>query len=432
LVRQTFDEENIGMKHGMIIHGKQISSQVLVKLLVKQCGFRVGIVAPNTNQTAPGQESQTLVQQSHDDTTTTDSGAIQELTHRYFRPGRADLIARIRFCDMDGNTPKQNHALTTTTSTPTITQWPSGSTATTIHLADERQYHSLLRKNPEKLWPASLDNDDDDEEASLEDEELDRTWDKEVSDGIDPIQFSNDRLTQIVPSHPVNRTDTDNDDDSLQRSRKLLLQTCWERAVHMASTSFAASIPGESEITTAVQCHGVNEAPSTTTRTRSMSEQACRRWNLQPRAIAPRSPKQHNDPDMRCSVCQNRYSSEEQLNQHFYGTSSTEGCCWMGIAYARRRFIRTALSKEVDVQRRLLLQTILEKLPPSTSNDAFGLLDTLDEVFHNSQRMALFSNQPVVLETLQVAANLPPLILNHDVLESARHRIVERYSTIRR
>jgi hypothetical protein len=464
LVDTTFDERAMGMrwKHGLVWQGTAVSSQILVKLLVKKCGFLV------VRDSA--QQQQQVQQQQQAPTATTET--IYELSHQYFCPGRPDLIARIRFGGI--GTQQQHQQPNDDHDGAATMQWPSGARAASIHLADERQYPSLLKKHPDKLWPESMDSDDDDDHddnASLDDDELDATWDREVSDGIDPIQFGTDQLTQVVPSHPATtrpavrqQLDDDNNDASLRRSRLLLLQSCWERAVHMANTTFTAntnaSEPPEEQQQRQPQ-QQQRQPPSTDkqtiapqpprrppppARSRSMAEQACRNWNLRPQhedaatAIDRGKEEEQQVDQLRymCSVCRNVYASEDQLEEHFYGTWSTTGCCWVGIAYARRRFIRSALSTEVDTQRRLLLLILLEK-PTTTSNDDFGVLDRLEEIFRNSQLVTLLpsssssSCRPAVTsETLQVSAYLPPLMLNHDVLESARNRIVDRYTTVRR
>jgi hypothetical protein len=486
LVNTAFDAQALELqkKHGLTWQGTAVSSQLIVKLLVQKCGF---VLVSAQQQQPQGQpplpmndnETRTSTAAYPPPSTTT---TIFELSHPYFCAGRIDWIARMRFSS--GSARKQqpvphleqshdkndDHFLD---AARMMMPWPSGARlSASIHLADERQYQSLLKKkNSDKLWPEAVDNDDkvvdlddnDSDSASLEDDELDATWEQEVSDGIDPIRFSADQQTQVLPSHPATRAarqlqddDDDGDDNSsndasLQRSRALLLQSCWERAVHMANVTLTANINApETRVEQQQQQQSSSSGKATISpsqplvRTRSMAEHACQRWNLRPHhevggassattAIDPGDQQKYM-----CSVCRNVYASEDQLKEHFYGTTSTSGCCWVGIAYARRQFIRTVMANEVDTQRRLLLQVLLAQ-PPSSSNDAFGVLDTLDEVLRNSAAVPVqlppsSNTRPiaVVSETLQVTAHLPPLMLNHNVLESARHRIVDRYTTVRR
>jgi hypothetical protein len=466
LVDTAFDAQALELqkKHGLTWQGTAVSSQLIVKLLVQKCGF---VLVSAQQQQPQGQPPLPM----NDNATTTTTAAhppptttIFELSHQYFCAGRVDWTARMRIGSGSANKQPETHLEQSNNS---MMQWPSGTrVSASIHLADERQYQSLLKKkNSDKLWPKAVDNDkvvnldnDDSDSASLEDDELDDTWDQEVSDGIDPIRFSTDQLTQVLPSHPATRAatrlqddDYDDDDASLQRSRALLLQSCWERAVHMANATLTAKInapetPEEQQQQQQSSTSGkATISPSQPpVRTRSMAEHACQRWNLRPKlevgggSTTTTTSIDPGDQKHMCSVCRNVYTSEDQLAEHFYGTTSTSGCCWVGIAYARRQFIRTVMEHEVDTQRRLLLQVLLAK-PPTNSNDAFGVLDTLEEVLRNSAAVPLqlpssSNTRPdaIVSETLQVTAHLPPLMLNHNVLESARHRIVDRYTTVRR
>ncbi len=72
---------------------------------------------------------------------------------------------------------------------------------------------------------------------------VDREWDKEYGDGIDPMMFTEERRRFILDQsdESIHRNDSETETVEERNYTSLLIQRCWDRAVHTASSSLAVN-----------------------------------------------------------------------------------------------------------------------------------------------------------------------------------------------
>jgi hypothetical protein len=314
----------------------------------------------------------------------------------------------------------------------------------------------------------------------------DHKWDEELSDNLHPIAFSKMRLSSssIVPppNDPATTELPDDDDDDAgfgaeydldpsqsscsvskgQAMRAMLLQ-CWERAVHAAATTV--------EVVVSPLPHGAQERlqPPRTTEEPRTREHAIATWqrlrmkvpswqlvNSDNDTSAPdHDSSQVNDTTIKCSVCDVPFSSVEKWQDHFFGTATIQGCCWVPIAHQRRNLLAQVLDSEVRTQLQQLLRVVLmDSLVGTGCDDTQGttranpppLLDCFDVLRILENRLAasrsvvstthLTANncccKPAVSETTEVQMDEPPLPINAAMLEAVRVRLADRYARVPR
>jgi hypothetical protein len=170
-------------------------------------------------------------------------------------------------------------------------------------------------------------------------------------------------------------------------------------------------------------------------RIRSAAMVAGQRLQLQP--FEPNETEGECSDMWTCSSCGIQRTTKESLENHFYGTLSTMGCCWRVVEQKERDSIARILEQEARSQTQQLLRTILMDVlmqnDNSTKLGAFDILKMVTDKLRVSKRLR--SAPPLhdeARETLEVSLNEPPLHINQFVLDSLRSRLVDRYAEVPR
>jgi hypothetical protein len=288
----------------------------------------------------------------------------------------------------------------------------------------------------------------------------DRKWADELSDQLHPVSFSLMRLScRVSPPMPTINSgeledsvdsrrplnydldpDDRSDDISPNEALRAMLLHCWERAVHAASSSILVE-PFKME-------YQPNDRPRIM-RSRDDALKMCEKLQLhyQSRMDAVNvDADQHsrgtNALLSRCSSCRTAFLSESQLQDHFWGNPSIEGCCWKYIEHQRQQKVADTLTSEVRALLQQLLCLVMRDLSPIESGDsrASTLLDGFDVWRLLQNQLALSrtvtdgsdDSRENVYETLEVERFQPPLPINAAVLESVLLRLVDRYGHVPR
>ena len=194
----------------------------------------------------------------------------------------------------------------------------------------------------------------------------------------------------------------------------------------------------------------------------------CQRLQLQP--VAEQQQQQQDQQPLQeqeqqvftCSACGIQRSTEESLEDHYYGNQSTKGCCWRVVEQTQRDSIANILETEASNQTHQVLRTVfLEALHPPDEDlssthifSCFDILKLVTDKFNASQRLPSRSaphhendddddddndshvdditGMSALAETLQVRLTEPPLHINQFVIDSLRSRLVDRYADVPR
>ena len=125
------------------------------------------------------------------------------------------------------------------------------------------------------------------------------------------------------------------------------------------------------------------------------------------------------------------------MENHFYGTLSTMGCCWRVVEQKERDSISRILEQEARYQSPQLVRTILGDVlmqdEDSTKLGAFDILKMVTDKLHVSKRLrSVPPPHDETQETLEVNVTEPPLHINQCVIDSWRSRLVDRYAEVPR
>ena len=151
-----------------------------------------------------------------------------------------------------------------------------------------------------------------------------------------------------------------------------------------------------------------------------------------------------HDGTITCFVCGIERPSKEEFEDHFYGTATTDGCCWSLIEHRRRALLANALQAEVQNQTQQLMRFILmESLNNVDGNlarplDCFDVLQIVVDKYQASKPIRGSSassggrDASALAETLEVQLDEPPVHINAFVVDSFRSRVVDRYAKVPR
>lgn len=229
----------------------------------------------------------------------------------------------------------------------------------------------------------------------------DDQWDEFWGDGVNPIAFSNQRLSA---AHSYELWDANGNPkrdglhpssaaksiDASDATRSILLR-CWHRAVHAASqiTVIDTHATGRSEGSPHLE-RTVNLAQDTSQSGSMVSppsdptldnpspgaslnqrQDSFSRMDTETRnpALARKLsanlgielPTPSSDSDAGsfcCPVCQVKAASMQQLESHYYGTPNTRGCSWTRIQRRKEALVDETLQAEVLLQARQLAQLV--------------------------------------------------------------------------
>ena len=308
----------------------------------------------------------------------------------------------------------------------------------------------------------------------------DSKWVEELSDPLNPVSFSVMRLSGLSPipalavaadnievsegyerplDYDLDPNINNNDVIPSESSRALLLH-CWERAVHAASaTMFVDPFEMDSHQQHAAGVRFNNELHGQPTRSRDEAIRVCENLHVhytsrkEPVNVA--SDQQSGDVNgmqshsvivtpMECSSCCALFSSEEDLQAHFWGTQCAEGCCWRSIECHRGSMVAELLDSEILALVQQLLFLVMKDLGDNPAEiddaqtssllDGFAIWRILKNQLDGSRRIADGSvdSHDLACGTLEVDAFQPPLPINSAVLESVLFRLVDRYGRVPR
>lgn len=367
----------------------------------------------------------------------------------------------------------------------------------------------------------------------------DKQWETLWGDGIDPIAFSNQRLSATTSHELWDRNGNPKKDglhpryesksiQSSEAARSILLK-CWHRAVHAASqiiTTDASTLSKEEQVestnlgisrdnivashtpprktleagleqrrgsrhdddsynsdssasidlmntkcgdSSASYLSQSNAERQTNTSERlfaSMDSMACSKEKArdlcQRLGISiPETPK--NGDSFCCPVCQTERDSLEHMETHYYGKTTTRGCCWVRIERCRASLLEEALTAEVSVQARQLIQLVargsvkpiqvlrgayVKSAVPAYNVDLFrpafdwrhvhGILREVVSAAVLTRKSTDNSQSSSISDTVDArlsiasekdqSAILPALLLNQFTLEATTNRLQERYT----
>lgn len=279
------------------------------------------------------------------------------------------------------------------------------------HIADAQCYTRKLPKIPVcRSWPVTpvwmkLPGDMD--------------WDLEHGDGV----FTDFPRAVYSPPGATNYPEEDPFRDLLYRA--------WERAMHAASTTLQ---------------HGgtsVHEEATTefSDRSRDRAERVCEQLHLaldegtyEPAFEGSEEDDIASSSEVECPSCRVfTCTSLDRLQDHYYGTSNTQGCCWTAIDRIRRSFVLDVFDRDAHNQVDQLLGLSFQAVAESEEGklvDCFDIYDFLEDVWSHGTRNLHDDSRPRHLETLQVEEDQPPLLVNQAILDSLLRRITERYSRV--
>ena len=314
----------------------------------------------------------------------------------------------------------------------------------------------------------------------------DEQWEAIWGDGVNPVDFSNHRLSTLSPEVLNSGCEQTKKQryleaptiDPSQAPRSLLLR-CWHRAVHAASqTAFASTerveIGGiESTTFEKAPVHSLDDTLNlqsldssdasdlnqpTTGRPSSANDavkfgpqrarQECQNLNIDLNSS--------DNWDYICPRCGTESGSDHGLESHFYGKPNARGCCWGMIQHRKESLLKTALEAEVLLQVRQLTQLVAMRFigrskqlqrsgqkTPKTHlfRPAFDwrhihgvLKDFIDKSIPTNDDLAVSSSRSHLLRTIDAgllkdtSTSLPLIPLNKFILETVATRLYERYN----
>lgn len=217
-----------------------------------------------------------------------------------------------------------------------------------------------------------------------------------------------------------------------------LIYKAWERAMHAAST--VVTVPPPAQQTEAVAAIDEQEEQGEEPFSRDKAEEECKRFHFELDDTVYSTVAVSRCPSCEVKEC----SSIDELKNHYYGTDASKGCCWALIERHRETFVLQALERDAKNQIDQLLHLAFGAVNDLVQNnddddddkpvvvDCFDLHSSLDDTWTHAVRCEEPDGRAPHLETLQVDARAPPLILNEAILDSLHRRITERYSRVPR
>ena len=259
---------------------------------------------------------------------------------------------------------------------------------TVCHAEDLRIYGTGFKSR----FPSSSDQTKQQQQRSDDSE-----WNLEHGDSIPPILFRMARLSQEYPSEEQIRLRF-NDDTKATYSKSLtstdvtldeqdvpraLIERCWERAVHLASS--AMSVPVTAATETTATTAAASSVPPTFQRSSSskqasslgqqhfdsttpLRQESCREKceslgvdidSLRDATLSTEASAVVAASETTCPRCTRSFATTDELLDHFYGTTETIGCCRALIRPRHLDLIRNLLQNYAESQTDQLSSIIL-------------------------------------------------------------------------
>ena len=227
----------------------------------------------------------------------------------------------------------------------------------------------------------------------------DSEWNLEHGDSIPPILFRMARLSQEYPSEEqlklrfndgtkatfsksLTSTDVTLDEQDVPRA---LIERCWERAVHLASSAMSVPVAAATEATATTTTetssvpptyHGSSSSKHTSSLVQQhfdsntpLRQESCREKceslgvdieSLRNATLSTEKSSAAAAPsETTCPRCTRSFPTTDELLDHFYGTTETIGCCRALIRPRHLDLIRTLLQNYAESQTDQLSSIIL-------------------------------------------------------------------------
>jgi hypothetical protein len=247
----------------------------------------------------------------------------------------------------------------------------------------------------------------------------DTHWNLEYGDPIHPIAFKNARLStkmfrMVDTDGPNLSIDTTlNTGFSLEEGPKVLLNHCWQRALHLSSNIV--------DIHNDVEEQEMEETDLSDVKNAESHKDA----RLQCEALDISMLRNEHV----CRSCNISFDTNEQACRHYYGTSNVRGCCWNLVEKRNLELLDEALEAEVKATIRQVFKILATatfqdgiKRPKKKLNWHNVLSILTDSVIQNTNGASI--------HTIQPNSEDPPLPLNAAVMDAVNRRLLKRYSAV--
>jgi hypothetical protein len=246
----------------------------------------------------------------------------------------------------------------------------------------------------------------------------DSEWNIDHGDTIHPIAFLNARLAtkrfrndDLVDGKNLS-VDTTVCDVSAEDAPKALLNHCWQRAVHLASTPIYINDVNErpkgdeSEADTCEAKYSVTKA-----------KLRCETLNLG----VP-------DDSRTCPSCSVEFDSNERLRKHYFGASNQRGCCWRRIEETSHELINQALQAEVKAATKQVCQILAKHVfrDGQTQQEPLNWVAVVSIL----SSIVVQQSKGEATDTIQSDSTHLPISLNPQVMEAVYRRLLDRYSAL--
>jgi hypothetical protein len=262
----------------------------------------------------------------------------------------------------------------------------------------------------------------------------DQQWDLEHGDTVHPLAFAEARLSEI-PVPPTKRHRVDGPNLSIETTdcsvvqeevpRAMLLR-CWERAMQAASSVMHLEDTGSRKNASVESSLSRSKEPFSP----DDAEAKCKHLGIE------------LVDDKACPNCGVCFDSARQQREHFLGKSNQRGCCWNIIRQRQLEVIGRVLRNEAMYSCEDLIHIVVSS---SLNNEVEGrghlnnwhdvlvMLET--EVASQRQYMPSSSHpdskEPIAIQTIP-GSSQEAVVLNEQILEAVRMRLVERYADLPR
>lgn len=290
---------------------------------------------------------------------------------------------------------------------------------------------NLARAEP-YLWPARCTTGTDiKQQRKFVDDHI---WEIEHGDQVDEVDFIRHRLSTHRDPPPCVMPVQDHKLDNLGKRWHwrtsipelltdnnpfvIMLQRCWNRAMQAAATIAVD--------TTTPMSHPI-DATSSLTLSREEAMKLCAKYQI---AVPDISWKKST-----CPRCGADFDDLVAFNDHFYGSSSTRGCCWEYIWNIECKGIQSALEDECSAQLKQITRWVFSRLSMTATNDKFNwesIIDVVQKTLASQQRVSedQAPPPPVQEHTLEIEKGARPILLNDFILKRVRDRLVLRYADV--
>ena len=343
-----------------------------------------------------------------------------------------------------------------------------------IQNEDARIYRGLHHQRKRNRDGVSLQHGHGDEHVNDKD---DVEWDKTYGDGIFPPAFTAARLSEeeLGPSlvklcngHNLSIDQTrvclpgqwkDGGEDNSNTNGgnkvlwKALLEHCWKRAMHVASSTINVSEEqtqnsiGPNESSNDDDATAQSYPTQTPERSPADAKKLCQEWGV---TLPDEHTDKHsghsdhqehdetnkdNEPTLMmptCPHCGAAFVSFSRLEDHYYGTTTVRGCCWERIRRRKLAKLEESLVEKVASVQQIVVQSVTKEMITAMDETELSLPERLDweDVVHATRnlvgRSAELPNDPDVLNDQQ---RMDTGCITPKVHASLEKRMLDRYTT---